>query len=228
MQRLIPTFSRLIYSRAQTSLIHGLHMASIEPTITDAQVHTFLTKLVLDIEDPINFLSALVMYLLITREDGLVLRCAMQMLQTLVPDLRLKKYMTLGTNLPSHSGYRQLIGAMVSIGADLDIRDTDDLNLLCAVMLHESHPKMNGKDPEKTVKILSALVDLGRDVHSRDIFGSTPSKYARWNDLWDEWCEALQMSGLNIEQVTAEEHNEWLLEDDWYQIGQKKGSGCWK
>lgn len=81
---------------------------------------------------------------------------------------------------------------------------------------------MHCKDKYRTTwafkDLLYAFVQAGADVHERDRMQRTCSMKARALDIWPLWCQALQDSGKDIEEVLRVEGNEWLLADDWENI----------
>ncbi|KAJ4993855.1 hypothetical protein SVAN01_00909 [Stagonosporopsis vannaccii] len=216
-------------TRAQMSLIYGLCWAESFEDVTNAQVQTFLAKVINDLEDPVAFLSNLIICGLAMWSDGLVLRCAMQMLRTLEPGLRsrcLQKDLTSDEALPIPGDYRQLIAALIGIGADPELPDSRFRPYLSSAINYSQHRSsivgLNEAHAD-IVELLSALIGMGSDVHGRDFEGDTPSMYARRGNRWDEWCEALLQNGRDIKDLLVEEDNEWLLDDDWFEIAQARG-----
>jgi hypothetical protein len=66
--------------------------------------------------------------------------------------------------------------------------------------------------------LLYAYMQAGSDVHALNDMKQTPSISARHLDFWPLWCQALQDSGKEIEEVLLAEGNEWLLADNWEDI----------
>ena len=59
-----------------------------------------------------------------------------------------------------------------------------------------------GVPPSKNLaELLSFLIEAGAGVHCRSNFGRTPSTIARCLGVYEEWCMALKVNGLEIEEV---------------------------
>lgn len=66
--------------------------------------------------------------------------------------------------------------------------------------------------------LLYAFVQAGEHVNELDDQQWSPSMLARYYDYWSCWCEAVQDSGKDIEEVLRAEGTEWLLQDDWGEV----------
>jgi hypothetical protein len=116
----------------------------------------------------------------------------------------------------------QRLQLLFEAGAPVSGKDAYGRNMI-AVFLDES-PTEN-YDKSTCIDILIVLIEKGVSVNQTCPFGLTPSMYARYRGLWDEWCEALRSNDKNIEDIVKAEGNEWLLGNDWREEWKRRQCG---
>jgi hypothetical protein len=119
----------------------------------------------------------------------------------------------------------EVVRVLITAGANLEWKSGSGMNpvsYFIYVYLGLSQRKTNFQKPP-ALDYLSVLIEVGVSVHGKCRDGLTPSMYARGYDLWEEWCEALERNGKNIEKVVQVEGSSWLLGEDWMKIWKSKG-----
>ncbi|OAL46496.1 hypothetical protein IQ07DRAFT_590637 [Pyrenochaeta sp. DS3sAY3a] len=66
--------------------------------------------------------------------------------------------------------------------------------------------------------LLYVLVQIGVSIDGLTSRKWTISMTARYYDIWPIWCQALQDSGRNIDEVLRKEGTQWLLDDNWENV----------
>lgn len=108
----------------------------------------------------------------------------------------------------------ELMSLLVEAGANILRKDVSGQSYISVLRSYDVEERMYWAFED----LLYAYVQAGADVHELDDMRWTCSMAARYFDVWPLWCQALQDSGKDIEEVLRAEGNEWLSADDWENI----------
>jgi hypothetical protein len=114
--------------------------------------------------------------------------------------------------------YRKLIYALADAGADLNLAGPDCacyISIALSLDWYFNRPELHGEYSNMIQEIVAALVEVGVDLHQRDMYNRTPSMNARRGCRWMEWKAALSQNNMSIDDVVSSEGNHWLLDNDW-------------
>ena len=114
--------------------------------------------------------------------------------------------------------YRKLIHALADAGANLNLAGMDYacyISVALSLDWYFNRPELHGEYSNMVQEVVSALLEVGVDLHQRDMYNRTPSMNARRGDRWKEWIAALRQNDISIDDVVSSEGNDWLLDDNW-------------
>jgi hypothetical protein len=119
-----------------------------------------------------------------------------------------------------HKSVPQLIQLLIEAGAPVQGKNKYGRNVLTTFL---SDCNMNMYSRNTCTGILSILITKGANVNESCGWGRTPSMWARYENRWSEWCEALERNDKKIDDVVHAENSEWLLGKDWYKSWRRRG-----
>lgn len=108
-----------------------------------------------------------------------------------------------------------IIRYLLQTGADATLTLFGNVSLLHLALKSEMFQQCVSMSQAHSIRtqIISALIEAGVYILSRDVNGDTVSEVARRMGHWKLWCEALQENGKSVEDITRQQKQEWLLDD---------------
>jgi hypothetical protein len=120
--------------------------------------------------------------------------------------------------------YPELLQVLIEIGSPIE-KTLDGLN---AISLYMRFHYRSSHDVPTTIRALSILIEAGIDINYACFEACTPSMYARYQNVWFEWGQALEHNGKRIDDVLDMEGTSWMLEDNWRDVWKERQYPHWE